>query len=658
MDVTTGTQSTSNITDRSWVRNAFFMPRLSTNATAYEKRSYNSSIHKFYDSSVGGNRVINPLPGFTPTADPRPDFVVGKGANPLWIHGQGGLYSSVYDDNMETVSFQFGVAEHNPLSTFMANIYDPVLGRAAKDGGIIDDTFFTAGRVGATLLTLPFQAFFGLNTLYRRLKSTATGNPYSKFYYMNPTMPLYLNSAQIILNALAANMFLAPSLNASDIVDKNGAQRYGQGNTKDDIAHLHGIMPDVFDENGTVNLYSIVAKPQRMANSFNDMMAEMSETATSLDEVRSSLDAWYASANDSSGEKTFDTYLAEYQTNHPKGSKGADTVVPDIDIQPSIEAGGPQVPTARTEPSFLDYFNSERKDGSAFITFRTKKQEGGSDTFSNTTKAIPLEEKINGFSSSVKDARTSFGNGNIGDNIIVDGLESAVSAVTSFVSGAATSVGLSLGAGVAAGVKVDMPEMYDASTMDYGTTSYELELAAPAGDKVSVLLNIYVPIALLLAGVLPKSTGKYSHDSPYLCRAFAQGKMDIKLGMIESITLDKFAGNIGKQIDGLPTKVNVTIKVKNMDGVMTAPITDSLFTESISFSHFDEPTALSDYLSALSGLSLYDQYYAGNRLANAWNKSLVNWSTLTSSASMANYMSGQTLGGRIASVLSQPTSVF
>lgn len=104
------------VRDKNWARDAFFIPRLSTNPSSYEKRSYDSSLHTFYDTTVGGNRALNPIPGLTPFADPRPDVVAGA-SNPFWLSGQGSFYKEAYDDNMETLSLQFGVEKFNALST-------------------------------------------------------------------------------------------------------------------------------------------------------------------------------------------------------------------------------------------------------------------------------------------------------------------------------------------------------------------------------------------------------------------------------------------------------------------------------------------------------------------------------------------------------------
>lgn len=660
------TMPPKGVKDKSWARDAFFIPRLSTNASAYAKRSYDSSLHSFYDTTVGGNRALNPVPGFTPTCDPRPDSVNGV-RNHNWLRGQGSYYNEAIDLNMETLALQFGEPKYNALSTYLSNFYDVSVGQMVKSGGMLNNFMFTAGKVAGTLLTLPFQAFFGLNTLYNRLVAAGTGTPYSKFYYMNPTMPLYFNTVQNLVNQLAANMFMAPSINKQNASDQNkrnsDGERYVGVDNGDDFAMLKKILPDVFDDNGTVNVFAISTRSQRLANAYNEYVSKAISESASVTEVQEKLRLINEAGVESqaSPQTTFDAYLASY-FNHPsakeysakdKAFDANSEVIPKI-TDPSLDLSSS---VRSDENSFFSFYNAERKDGAAFVTFRTGKQDGGSDSFNNSTKKIPLEETMNAVSDTARTWSISLSGGNVGDNVIVNSVESVVSALASSIAGGLSSIGLSGAAGLARGAKVEMPEIYDDSTMTYGTNSFTIKLHSPYGNKVSIFMNVMVPLCFLLAGVLPRATGKASHMSPFLCRAYAPGKLDSKLCLIESITINKFSGAIGKSIDNLPTQCDVTINIKNMDAMVTAPVSSSLFGEAISFSAFDEDTALTDYLSSLSGLSLYDSYYFSNRLDLAWRKTVNSWSTLTSPASLASYLHG-TLPGKVISTLSAPGSVI
>lgn len=661
------TLPTKQVKDKQWVRDAFFIPRLSTNSNAHAKRAYDSSLHSFYDTTVGGNRALNPVPGFTPFSDPRPNRVNGR-PNHNWLNGLGSLYSEAIDQNMETLSLQFGVPKFNALSTFLSNYYDDSAGQMVKSGGIIKNFMFTAGKVAGTLLTLPFQAFFGLNSLYNRVVSAGTGTPYSKFYYMNPTMPLYFNTVQTLVNQLAANMFMAPSANKTNVPDVNsmneGGPRYVGLDNGGDFKMLKKILPDVFDDNGTVNVFAISTRSQRLANAYNEYVSKTISESGSVEEVKNKLTLINEAGVESqaSPQKSFDAYLASYLSAHPSAKevvKNNDEFDPDKDVIPEITDPSLDVSSAvrNNETGFFDFYNAERKDGAAFITLRTSKQDGGSDSFSNTSKKIPLEEQMNGLSDKARTWSIALSGGNISDNFIVNSVESVVGAIGSALAGGLSSVGFSGAVGLARGAKVEMPEIYDDSNMEYGTKSFTIKLHSPYGNKVSIFMNIFVPLCFILAGVLPRATGKASHMSPFLCRAYAPGKLDSKLCMIESVNISKFTGAIGKSIDNLPTQMDVTVNIKNLDATVTAPVSDSLFGEAISFSAFDEDTALTDYLSSLSGLSLYDSYYFVNRLDLAWRKTVNNWSTLVSPASLSSYVGG-TLPGKVISTLSSPGSVI
>lgn len=649
------------VRNNAWARDAFFVPRLTTNSTAKLRKAYNSSIHKFYDSSVGGNAAINPAPGFTPTADPRPDMVIGK-PNSHWLMGMGSYYSEAIDDNQENLSLQFGVPQFNSLSTFFSNYYDSSVAQMVKNGGIIEDTMFTVGRVTGVLLTLPFQALFGLNTLYNRLSSVLTGAPYSKFYYMNPTMPLYLNTAQNLVTALATNMFMAPSLRDQDVGSTTAKSDRFNGNqsNRNELSALAEVLPEIYDAQSGINVFAIVTRAQRMANNYQEHISKAIDSGDRTKVLAAVTDANSGAVNlEESSFDDFNDYLSKYRTKHPSSTVVAEpTVSSETKETVPQDTGSPTLAESpvRKEPGFKEFFDAERRDGSAFVTFRTTKQDGGTDSFNNGTKPAPLEEKINGFASAARDLGTNFAGGNLvgGPGDIIN---TAVKAITGFVSGAASSIGFDPVSATLSGANIEMPEVYDSSSLDFGSNSFNLKLHSVYGDKASIFMNIYIPLCLLLAGVLPRATGKASHMAPFLCRAYSPGKLDIKLGMIESLTLTKFTGNINKSIDDLPTQIDVSLKIKNMDKIITAPVADSLFNEAIGFSAFDEDTALTDYLSALSGLSLYDQYYLSKRVELKWSRTVAQWQTLTSAASMANYVGGTT-PGKLISALSAPGALI
>ena len=54
-----------------------------------------------------------------------------------------------------------------------------------------------------------------------------------------------------------------------------------------------------------------------------------------------------------------------------------------------------------------------------------------------------------------------------------------------------------------------------------------------------------VPLSMLLAGALPKSTGKHSYDAPFLVEIYDKGKAQTRLGIIDSISITRGVGRLG-----------------------------------------------------------------------------------------------------------------
>ena len=118
------------------------------------------------------------------------------------------------------------------------------------------------------------------------------------------------------------------------------------------------------------------------------------------------------------------------------------------------------------------------------------------------------------------------------------------------------------------GGKMMFPELWSDSTFSR-SYSVTLKLVSPSGDKLSIFLNILVPIYHLLGFVLPRqSTGsKQSYFSPFLIRAYYKGLFNIDMGIITDMDITK--GSDGEWTpEGLPTVAEVSFTIKDLyDGL-------------------------------------------------------------------------------------------
>lgn len=641
----------------SWVRQTFFRPRLGGADEHVSKLSSPAELN-FYDTSPGGNRSINCQHQFTDHCDPRPGTRIAIG------DGMGRYYTEAIDQNSQRVSFAFGVPEFNSLTRFFANYYDRDLGKLVNTGET-SGLAFKAGYALGTLFTLPIQALFGVNALYTRIKSFATNTPYSKFYYMRPTMPLYWTAVSLMVNQLTNMMGVTQGLTQANISD--GGQYKNATLDQANISTLNRTIPSIAVGDGShgIDVYAMSTRAQRRANAFEENMAAAMESLgpnASYEAIQNRIlevtdsPASYKSRSDT---PDLESYMARYSSS--AFAKGQSLV--------NLNPNAPGTPKAETESvvetprdkgaleNFAEEFQAQIRDGSAFVTFEVQHTGPTSESFSSTTKESAISSALNGAASAAKDFKFNFAGGNVDDGVIGSTIGGLASTLMDFMGGALESIGLSGLSAIGGGSRVDIPEMYDNSTAQVGNTDYTIVLSTPYGNKMSILLDIYVPLCMLLAGALPRSTGKNSYGSPFLCRAFHQGTSDIKTGIIESINITRGTDNIGLSRDRLPTTVEVSITMKNLDPIMHMPIKESLSDELLGFSHFDEPNAMSDYMSTLSAMSLSESFYLAPRLKLAWERTKVDWTSAFSSARLAQTASN-TLPGQAWRALAKASTLY
>lgn len=647
------------IKDTAWIYESFFAPNLGGGAIAADAgiRSYNEGRYSIYDTSPGGNRSINPAPQFCPATDPRePSMAAGS-------LGMGGYYAEAIDKHAQRISLQFGKAEFNSLTNFFASFYDRGMGKLVATGEASSGVFssYGAGKVFGTLVTLPFQAYFGLNYLYQRVKSTLTGRPYSKFYYMTPTMSLYWNAVTLLVNQITATMnithgFGPDELEGNQSVTGNVQTARSQVNWSD----LASILPDVVrgDSHASLDVFNIATRAQRLADQYHTAIAELSRDAPTT-EVLGERIREYVKNNTLSykgeDETTLDAYMNNY-VNTPAGQpkdtpatvpNATDTPTPSGGAQAELDAmGNPAVRDVirKKEASLKDSLGAELRNGAAFATFTVEATGPQTESVSNTAKQTGIAEKVNSLSTTARDLRVNFANGNISDGPIGEAIETVVGGVRSFFGGALDSVGFS-GLSVLGGATlVDIPKVHDKTTMEMPSTTYTMYLGGHSGHPLAVVLEQYMPLMMLLAGGLPQSTGPNSYSSPFYVRLHSQGRDDIKLGLIDSIQIERGVGNVGWTVDKLPAATKVTFTVLNMNEVIHMPLTDSLTTSALGFSAFDEDTAMSDYLAALSGISLANQFYLKPRLQLAWARTQADWRSLFSTSGAAQYATSTSTG--------------
>lgn len=297
---------------------------------------------------------------------------------------------------------------------------------------------------------------------------------------------------------------------------------------------------------------------------------------------------------------------------------------------------------------FSDFMKAEFESGSAFVAFRVDGSGTINESFSNSVKESDIQSKINSMSASNRETRFSLEGGNVSNDILTKFVQGAASAVTDFVSGTLQGVGINISglSAIAGSAFTDIPKTWDASSANLPSMDFTLQLRSPYGNKLSRLLNLYLPLSMLLAGALPLATGKQSYTSPFLCEAYCRGRIAIRLGMITQLSITRGVGNVGWTEEGEPLGIDVSFSVTDMTSVMYMPVAANFSTmdaakmsmaqlvgsvgssltggtdsngnstisnvasaaaASLTSSMWDDDNAYSDYMAILGGLTMMDQ---------------------------------------------------
>lgn len=249
------------------------------------------------------------------------------------------------------------------------------------------------------------------------------------------------------------------------------------------------------------------------------------------------------------------------------------------------------------------------------VPFFVDANTSSNESFSNSTTESVVGQTVNGFSSTAREIKFMMGAG--GNGII----KSIGSAVTDVSGNILSSLGdlSDVVAGdtmisritnelttIVTGGKIVFPEIWSDSSY---SKSYDvsLRLRSPDPDPVSIFLNIYLPIILLISMTAPRQIGNSSNsfEAPFLVRATYKSIFSCDLGIIESLSIDK-GGQSNWNVMGHPITADVSVSIKDLYESMFISKRMGLLTN----------TAQMDYLATLAGTDLNE--YEPLRMIKLW----------------------------------------
>jgi hypothetical protein len=662
------------VNDESWVKHAFMISdsNIEDKVDIYNRYASTASM-KFTSTALGGNIGINARPGFTPYSDIRTSRL--KSINKTSISsisrtGMGRYYSEAIDDPGQTIFLRFGVPQFNGILNFFTRAYDADMTSLAKTGRGLG-FFYNLGKAAVstaqivaagTFLGVVAIPLIAVSVMTYKLGSIAFGRPSTKFYSMKPTMHMYWSAVNVLVNTLAINRGIMPKIPMMGI--NEDSQTIGNSPFKLDTEYLKQIrqlMPDLFtgfseDDANYIDVFAIASKVQRLANtafledyeeaslagddaSFKNYIKkrnpDLHTNLTNTGPIKSLVE-WVN--NTLMLSSYFGSNASVKQTTGPE-SKPPDSVNSDTD--PKIDPrDGKQ--RQRGDPvlnSITTYLDAEFRQGSQFAVFKVDSTGSVSESFSNVTTESEISQNINSSASKIRDLRFSLADGSLVKNALTDVIGTVAGAAVDTMLGAVDQATLGITGiirGLASAGYIDIPKHWSNSNARLPSGSYKMKLISPYGNVMSQFQNIYIPLCMLMAGTLPLSMGRSSYGSPMLCQVYDRGRCQIKLGMIESLSITRGTSNLPFNTKGNSLAIDVSFTIVDLSSIMHMPLSASgMFGDNMEMT-LDEDNLLMDYLAVLAGQDLYSQFFAYPKAKMRIAKSMMVRDRLTSSAEWAS----------------------
>lgn len=666
---------------------------------------YSTAMGKVWDTSLGGHLAINCPPQNNPLCDIRSSVLsvydVGTG-----FFGSGGDYSTglgryfgeAIDDNMETATFQFGNQRFQGVVPFFTNFYDADQGIMAKTGHG-PSIFYRAGQltgtaatIAAMFISLPLAAVVIAGAAWRFFMN----RPSSGYYYIKPSPWAYLRRAQFILNQLAVFTKIVPIRGQQGSIWAEGKFDESQaGDTPEFLKYAHTMDSRIWRPEGGIDIIATLFKAPRLDAMRRKKMTGYLETLnkeTTIGAMKAMIHARYEDDPQANMQAYTETYFrshfgsTDYIPFDPfdaiaKEKAGQAGTIPsgprpdeqtDTGIASEANANEGRIADSllednkdRMRPRWRrdenatgdrddesgwsitggwgnevgDYFIDTAKKGVDFITFKVDPIGSVSESFTNTLGESEIQSKINQTSSAAASARFSFSGGSTG----VDMIDSAFGAVGDFLKGFLAGVHMDGLLALAGSASVEIPKHYQGSSSDFQNHTFNIELRSPYGDRLSQYMNLYVPLAMILAGALPLSTGLQSHTAPFYCMVYSKGRCMIRNGMITSVNITRGTGNMGWNKRLEPLGIDVSITVTDAAQVMHAPIDPGLNLIKPWKIAMDDDSAFKDYLTTVASMSLVDMTDPIRKAGINMAKFNLEWGTMFSASNIGTWAGDSTI---------------
>ena len=656
-DTSKNTSTLSSIVDSSWLKSTFIISDSDIIiGNEYSKfirknRYYTTADFKFTSTAPGMNIAVNPKPQFTRYCDirskgkiaSRPDVTVGTTGHPLGL-GMGRYYSEAIDDNQQRIYLRFGVPKYMPLLLWMAKSFD-IDKVVLNNRGVI-----TSALLKAIGLASKFWAIAAAPLLAIGMFAMNVYVQNSRFYSVKDTMYTYWATVENVLNQMVARRTMVPYILQDYSVKLSNSMNREQTISASFVKSLNELLPDVINgETGRISVFTIALRAQAAFNRMQreDYEANLKNTLatdfTGYQETgETSHDTYFTTSkgnatvftkylfttaydclmNDNADQKV--SLLEETKSTDQKPITEYDSAYTDKDtgepISLDIDPADPKATIdskivanikgkASTYDKFKEYMLAELSEGAAFAVFNVEHTGSVGESFSNSITNNPIESTFNALSSKSRNL-TNFLASAAGIPVVGDVLKLAADAGMTMLSNASFGIANPLLA-LAYGVNINMPKVWESSAVSMPRASYKLRLMSPYGNAYSQLFNIYLPLAMILAGSLTRATGNSSYTSPFACQLFDRGRVNAQLAMITEVGITRGTSNLAFSKNGHPNAIDVDMTITNLDEVVSLDVNSSgILTGAIDALSPDfSDTPFVSYLNTITAVDVNTQVY-------------------------------------------------
>lgn len=620
--------SVDDTRDYQWVTVNLFGEGFTLDSEIESRRFYSTADRKFEDTSLGGNYVCNPFPGFTPYADVPKKGIANRNIlsplSDLSNIGMGCFYSEAFDDSMQVIHIRAGKPEFNSMWGFFRSSYNVEAAMLANTGRFtsLAATAGSATAVAGLAFMLGGLLTFGLlaaNYIAGGLHGMLVANPY-KFYSMRPTMAVYWNSVTQMVNQIMTHAGVFPSFEPQEIGEK---VVYSEAMHND----LRALMPEVFGKSGYIDVYAVVNRAERIGNRVRKAQQRAIDSATDNASLKAAMSGVFDTAMEADEYNTLEQILKLWQNSEVGGNIDKEKVSTHI---PTFAAGtidekyqGQQLDKDKPPPAFFDkpddwiksklsgfkeYLDAEFQDGAAFATFRVDHTGPVQESFSNSTRANDLGTKINGMSAQGRAVSFSFAQGNI-----LPGMDEILGGIKGFAAGALDTLNLGGLLSLAGSAYTDIPEGWENAVANLPSMNYSVRLQAPYAHPVSRLQFEIIPLCMFLALTLPHAAGRASYTQPFVLELYDPGKATSRLCIVSSLQITRGVANLGFTKDKHFRGVDINITFKDLSSIMYMPLDTSFSIDPFKQVNAHDST-YSDYIGVLGAAKLGSQIYRGQKL--------------------------------------------